>query len=122
MSTLPKEPTVAIAEDPFIRRYVRVLLTKHGFQTVEKDTPVARRLMESGELRPDVLITNDPGSFAGFAAVLPVLYIAAAPDPAVVARFRSSRTLRKPFEAAQLLKAVSELAADAPVEAAGAPV
>jgi hypothetical protein len=107
------ERTVAVAEDPFVRRYVRALLLKHGFQIVENDTRVTRRLMESGDLKPDVLITNDPTTFAGFAAYLPVVYLAAAPDPALVARFKLSRMVRKPFEAEQLLQALNELTAGA---------
>ncbi len=109
MTSIPQERTVAVAEDPFIRRYVRALLVKHGFRIVENDPKLTRKLMESGELIPDVLITNDPGAFAGFADELPVVYLAAAPDPAVVERFRFSRMLRKPFEADQLLRALNEL-------------
>ena len=104
--------TVAVAEDPFIRRYVRALLARHGFQIVENDTRLTRKLMESGELKPDLLITNEPGSFTGFGEDLPVVYLAAAPDPALVEPFRLSRMVRKPFLAEQLLQAVNELTAD----------
>jgi len=114
MSPLPAEPTIAVAEDPFVRRYVRTLLTKHGFRTVESDPHLTRKLLESGELRPDILITNDPEMFAGFAAYLPVVYLAAAPDPKMVETFRFSRMVRKPFVAEQLLRAVSELVAAVP--------
>ena len=105
--------TVAVAEDPFVRRYVRALLVKHGFQIVENDVRLTRRLMESGELKPDILITNVPDAFAGFAAHLPVVYLAAAPDPTLVEPFRFSRMVRKPFQAQQLLEALSELTAGA---------
>jgi hypothetical protein len=107
------ECTVAVAEDPFVRRYVRSLLVKHGFQIVENDARLTRQLMESGELKPDVLITNAPDAFADIAAKLPVVYLAAAPDPALVEPFRLSRMLRKPFQAHQLLEALSELTAGA---------
>lgn len=110
MTPVPHECTVAVAEDPFVRRFVRALLVKHGFQIVENDTSLTRKLMESGELKPDILITNDPVTFAGFATKLPLVYLAAAPDPALVQPFRNSRMLRKPFQAQQLLEAVSELA------------
>lgn len=111
MPPTPSDRTIAVAEDPFVRRYVRALLVKHGFQIVENDTRQTRKLMESGELKPDVLITNDPDTFAGFADRVPLVYLAAAPDPARVRSFRLSRILRKPFEAEQLLRALGELAA-----------
>jgi hypothetical protein len=104
-----------VAEDPFVRRYIRALLVKHGFQIVENDARQTRKLMESGEWKPDVLVTNDPGSFAGFAAQLPVVYVSAAPDPKLVERFRFCRMLRKPFPAEQLLRALDELMAVTPV-------
>jgi hypothetical protein len=113
MTPNPRAWTVAVAEDPFIRRYVRALLTRHGFEIAEYDTPRARKLMESGELKPDILITNDPDRFAAFADELRVVYLAAAPDPALVEAFRNSRMLRKPFQAQQLLAAIGELTATA---------
>lgn len=111
MTPIQHEWTVAVAEDPFVRRYIRALLAKHGFRIAENDTPLTRKLIESGQLKPDVLITNDPTTFAAFGGELPVLYLAAAPDPTLVQRFRRSRTLRKPFQAEHLVQAVSELAA-----------
>ena len=113
MTPLQHECTVAVAEDPFVRRYVRALLVKYGFRIAENDVRLTRKLMESGELKPNVLITNDPDAFAGFAAELPVLYLAAAPDPARVEAFRNARMVRKPFQAQQLLAALSELTAGA---------
>jgi hypothetical protein len=109
MTPTHHEWTVAVAEDPFVRRYIGALLAKHGFQTAENDTRLTLRMMESGDLQPDVLITNDPGSFAGFAEEIPVVYVAAAPDPSLVRAFKSSRMLRKPFQAEELLQAVAEL-------------
>lgn len=103
--------TVAVAEDPFIGRYLRALLGRHGFQIVDHAPPVTLKLMESGELKPDILITNMPGEFTEFADEVGVVYLAAAPDPSLVEPFRKSRTLRKPFEAEQLLKALSDLTA-----------
>ena len=105
------ECTVAVAEDPFVRRYVRALLTRHGFRIVENDSRLTRKLLESGELTPDILITNEPGTFAGFAAFLPIVYLAAAPDPKLVESFKFSRMVRKPFLAEQLLQALNELSA-----------
>jgi hypothetical protein len=101
--------TVAVAEDPFVGRYVRTLLTKHGFQTVENDPRQTRKLMESGDLRPDVLITNDPDLFTGFAEQVSLVYMAASPDPARSQPFRRSRMVRKPFQASQLIDAVTQL-------------
>jgi hypothetical protein len=109
MAPSQQEFTIAVAEDPFVRRYVRALLVKHGFQIVENDTWSTRKLMEKGELKPDVLITNDPDTFAGIASHVPLVYLAAAPDPSRAEPFRQCRMLRKPFQAQQLLEALGEL-------------
>jgi hypothetical protein len=103
--------TVAVAEDPFIGRFLRTLLGRHGFQTVDNDLSVTLKLMESGQLKPDFLITNTPGAFSEFADQVRIVYLAATPDPALVRAFRNSRTLRKPFQAEQLLQALDELTA-----------
>lgn len=103
--------TIAVAEDPFIGRYLRTLLGRHGFQAVDNDTPSTRKLMEAGQLRPAILITNAPEAFIEFADEVGIVYIAAAPDPALVRPFRHSRTLRKPFQAEELLKALGDLTA-----------
>ena len=111
MTLIESLKTVAVVEDPFIGRYLRTLLGRHGFHTVDHDSSVMLKLMESGRLKPDVLITNTPGVFTEFADQLAVIYMAAAPDPEVVQPFRHSRILSKPFEAEDLLRAVSELTA-----------
>jgi len=103
---------IAVAEDPFVGRYLRTLLRRHGFQTVDNEPPITLKLMESGELTPDLLITNRPDEFAEFADRIGVVYLAAAPDPSVVRPFRHSRTLRKPFQAEDLLKALDDLASE----------
>jgi len=105
-------PIVAVAEDPFVCRYVSAVLTRYGFrEIVEHDVSRTRRLMETGALKPDVLITNTPGAFVRFAQDLPVVYLAALPDRSQVEGFRDSRILRKPFLAQDLAAAVNQLAA-----------
>ena len=55
-----------------------------------------------------LLITNTPLVFAAFPD-LPVLYLAASPDPAAVEPFASSRSLAKPFHPRRLLEFVAQL-------------
>jgi hypothetical protein len=109
MHPIQRESNIAVAEDPFVRKYVGALLAKHGFRIAESDSRLTRKLIESGDLKPDVLITNDPGAFAAFADELAVLYLSAAPDPFLVRPFKRSRMVRKPFQAEQLLDALYDL-------------
>lgn len=101
---------VLVVEDPFVRVYLRTLLTRHGYAVVGAEPQHGIDLITSGELKPDVLITNTPNLFDRFAQEIPVLYLAACPDPDLAARFRSCRVLQKPFHPDRCLAAVEELA------------
>ncbi len=102
---------VAVIEDPFIRKLLRDILTRHGYRVVEYAAPYAVELLRSGAEQIHLIITNHPDEFLAFADVLPILYMAAAPDPELAARFLRCRSLRKPFVAEDLLAAVAELTA-----------
>ena len=106
----PKETSVvAVAEDPFVRRYMRCLLERRGYQVIESDAGNVRRLLESGEVKIDLVISNTPSVFSPFARQLPLVYLSAAPDPDLVSGFSCQRTLQKPFQPAEVLSAVQEL-------------
>ncbi len=100
---------VAVIEDPFIRKLLRDILTRHGYQVVEYTAPHVAKLLRSGAEQINLIITNTPGEFLTFADAIPVLYLAAAPDPELAACFRRCRCIRKPFLAEELLTAIAEL-------------
>ena len=106
---MPEHGIVAVIEDPFIRKLLRDILARHGYRVVEYTAPFAIELLRSGAEQVSLIITNAPGEFLAFADVLPVLYLAAAPDPELAARFRHCRCLRKPFLAEDLVAAVADL-------------
>ena len=110
-STLPPESStrILVAEDPFINSFLRTVLSRHGHAVVAGEPYHASDLLLGGSISADVVITNTPQAFLSFADRLPLLYIAASPDPEVAARFRNCRVLRKPFRNDDLLEAVEEL-------------
>ena len=73
------------------------------------DVDEALELLRLGVVEVSLIITNHPAEFIDFANEVPVLYMAAAPDQAVAARFRACRTLQKPFSTRSLIDAVDAL-------------
>jgi hypothetical protein len=100
---------ILVAEDPFISTFLRAVLQRHGHKVILSDPYRATDSMRSGELKTAVVITNNPEVFLPFADTLPMLYIAANPDPELAQRFHACRILRKPFRNEDLLEAVQEL-------------
>jgi CheY-like chemotaxis protein len=105
-----KSGRIILVEDPFIRRYLRCLLARRGYQVLEAEPEHGVELVRTGDTKVDLVITNTPGLFAAFAERVPVLYLAASPEMDLAARFRACRAIRKPFHPEQLLEAVEELA------------
>jgi DNA-binding response OmpR family regulator len=101
---------IAVTEDPYIRKFLGDVLKRRGYRVVGADSARAIEMIRSGDEPVDLVITNTPVEFASVAEEVPVLYIAAAPDPEVGSRFRAFRALRKPFLPDQLIAAVKELA------------
>ena len=85
------------------------MLQKHGHKVVIGDAARASELLRQG-MAADMVITNQPEVFLEFARILPMLYIAASPDPELASQFSICRVLRKPFHNAELLAAVEQLA------------
>ena len=100
---------VLIAEDPFVASFVRTLLHRHGYEVVSAAAERGLDLIEAGELQTDLVITNTPEVFLPVADRLHLLYLAAMPDPSLIARFPSARALRKPFSNGELVEAVQSL-------------
>jgi hypothetical protein len=105
---------VLIVEDPLIQRFVGGILKRGGRPVVEADGDGALRILRAGDSAVALLITNKPARFLEFAGTLPLLYIAAFPDPALADRFRRCRMLRKPFAPVDLMACAAELAPPGP--------
>ena len=103
------QAAIAVVEDPFIQKYLRDVLMRHGYSVTGLD---ARRVIEELESKKDqidLLITNSPGDFVTFADWLPILYLAASPDLELASCFSVCRVLKKPFRPQELVAAVRDL-------------
>lgn len=100
---------IAVTEDPFIRKFLGDVLKRRGYRVVGADSARAIEMIRSGDETVDLVITNTPVEFAAVAEQVPMLYIAAVPDPEMGSRFRAFRALKKPFLPDQLIAAVKEL-------------
>lgn len=101
--------TVLIAEDPFIAAFVRTLLHRDGYEVIVAAAERGLELIETGAVQADLVITNNPQVFLPVAGRIHLLYLAAMPDPSLIARFPSARSLRKPFSNSDLVEAVQFL-------------
>ncbi|MGB7760824.1 MAG: hypothetical protein WBL61_13405 [Bryobacteraceae bacterium] len=101
---------VLIVEDPLICRFVGGILTREGHLALETGLEDALRTLREAPGTVSLLITNVPAHFLEFAETLPLIYVAAFPDPSLANRFRRCRTLRKPFHPADLVSCAAELA------------
>jgi len=106
----PWSAKILVSEDPFISSFLRTVLQRHGHQVAICEPRRASEYLRTGRMNAKIVITNTPEAFLDFAGTLPVLYIAACPDPALALQFSACRTLRKPFRNDDLLQAVEELA------------
>ena len=98
---------IILVEDPFIRSYLRFVLQRRGYSVVESDATRACEMANSDD--GVVVITNAPEQFLPCAEKLALVYIAAAPETELAARFPMCRVLRKPFQPEELVKAVESL-------------
>ena len=99
---------IVVVEDPQIQKLIQGLLGRSGYQAQAAAQDYRQTLLEGGSL-PSVLITNQPSLFLAFADELPLLYVAAMPDPQLASMFRHCRVLRKPFHASDLVASVDQL-------------
>jgi hypothetical protein len=101
---------VLVVEDPFICRFVGGILKRAGRLAFEAEHEQAVRMLRDADWVVSLLITNQPARFLEFADTVPLIYIAAFPDPALANRFRHCRMLCKPFLPAELIECAAELA------------
>jgi hypothetical protein len=95
-------------EDPFVRSFVQAYLARHGIEGVGLEIGQAIEMLRRDAGQARAIITNRPDGFLEFAE-LPLLYMAAFPDPEQAKPFRHHRMLRKPFRPEELLQAMREL-------------
>jgi len=100
---------VLISEDPFIAAFVRTLLAREGWKVISATAERGLEMIQSGEVHPDLVITNSPKVFLPVADRIHLLYLAAMPDLSLIAPFPSARSLRKPFTNNELLDAAQVL-------------
>jgi hypothetical protein len=105
----PCQGAIVVVEDPYIRKYLRDVLVRHGYRVVGSEVPAATEMIRSGTDQVELVITNSPGDFLAFADRIPLLYISGAPDFELAALFFCCRVLRKPFHPDHLLATVREL-------------
>jgi len=101
-------------EDPMIQRFVGGILKREGYLVVKAELHEALRTLRDSPDLVSLLITNVPGHFFEFAETLPLIYVAAFPDPALADRFRRCRALRKPFHPSDLALCAAELSPAVP--------
>jgi DNA-binding response OmpR family regulator len=100
---------IVVVEDPFVSRFLGKFLGRKGYEVTHLEADDGVSLLRTGGSAVGLLITNLPGLFAEFADRVPLLYLAAIPDPNAASRFRSSRVLRKPFHPHELFDYVKQL-------------
>ena len=100
---------ILVAEDPFVSSFLRTVLERHGHKVVTGEAVHASELIRQGALEANIVITNRPEAFLPLADSLPILYLAATPDPQLALQFPNCRVLRKPFRNEDLLDAVGDL-------------
>ena len=109
MAPQPSRGTIVVVEDPFVSGFLRNILGRKGYEVVSLEEHEGAALLRSGERSIGLLITNHPSAFTEFAQRVPLLYVAAFPEPEVAAVFRASRLLPKPFHPEQFMNCVDEL-------------
>ena len=100
--------TILVVEAAYVSDFLRTLLVRRGYAVVCASPHTACELLRSQPTNVDVLITNNPREFADFPDV-PLLYMAACPDPAAIDGFRRSLKLTKPFQPRQLFDCLNQL-------------
>ncbi len=109
MTLEPSCGSIVVVEDPFVAGFLRNVLQRKGYHVIPAEAGDGLNLLRSAENGVSLLITNLPAAFTEFAESVPLLYLAANPDPTVSSPFRASRVLRKPFHPKQLLMCVEQL-------------
>ena len=109
MPTETGSGVIVVVEDPFVRNFLRTLLERQGYKVGSGEVPHGLAALRDGGQKVRLLITNVPAAFTEFADRVPLLYLAALPDPSLASQYRNRRVLSKPFHPHDLLASVQEL-------------
>ena len=109
MAPQPSRGTIVVVEDPFVAGFLLSILGRKGDPVMSLEAPEGAAMLRSGDQDVALLITNHPSAFVEFSQRVPLLYLAAFPEPAMAAPFRASRLLPKPFQTDQFMSCVEEL-------------
>ncbi|MCL5746420.1 MAG: response regulator [Acidobacteria bacterium] len=104
--------TILVVECAEIRALLRLMLEREGYRVLQSDTEHAAAVLKQEENEIHALITNTPQLFLRFAS-LPILYIAAIPDPEITPY--CTAVLRKPFTCRALAESVEKVLASAEI-------
>lgn len=100
--------TILVVEEQFVSEFLRTVLSQRGYEVICSRTGGAHSLLQRDRAKVDVLVTNVPLEFADFPD-LPVLYVAASPDPEATLGFERCVALQKPFQARRLFECIQQL-------------
>ena len=107
---MPEPRQIVVVEDLFVRQFLQTALQRMGHHVTCAMPVEAARLIHQGGV--DLLVTNSPATFAEFGDTVPLLYLAAFPDPSMAASFRRWIPLRKPFQTSELRASIDQLFAE----------
>jgi DNA-binding response OmpR family regulator len=102
--------TVLVVEEQFVSEFLRSVLSKRGYRVICTSFDRAKSLLRQGPGPVQVVITNKPLEFVSTPDV-PILYVAACPDPEMIRGFGRALSLAKPFHPRDLLECLQKLAA-----------
>jgi DNA-binding response OmpR family regulator len=101
--------TVLVVEEQFVSEFLRSVLSKRGYRVVCAGFERAKSILRQGPEPVDLVITNKPLEFVATPDV-PILYVAACPDPEMIRGFGRALALSKPFHPRDLLECLRRLA------------
>ena len=78
--------TILVVEETCVSDFLRSVLSRGGYRVICASAKAAAAMLREGE-QIDLLITNTPQQFTDFPD-LPLIYMAASPDPGAVVAFR----------------------------------
>ena len=109
MPTEAGSGVIVVVEDQFVRNFLRTVLERQGFEVLSGGVRHGLAALRDDSQEVRLLITNVPAEFTEFAGRVPLLYLAALPDPSLASQYRNRRVLSKPFHPHDLLASVQEL-------------
>ncbi len=111
MPIKPNPGWIAIAEDSYICSFLRRLLQRAGYQSLNLQSPGELTAMRAEGRQIDALITNSPREYRAVASDIPLIYTSSSPDPDATRGFNHFLILKKPFQPAELISACHEVIA-----------